>query len=90
MILSWFFSGKSGLKWGFFETQPPSNGVTFTAPDWSIRIFLSADTVWPLLVDEYSESEKVAIRVKLTMTIMHELAVSWSALFTRMLASLTG
>lgn len=87
-LLSCFFSEQLGLKWGFYENQPSTNGSTFTAPDWSIRILLNANNVWPLLTDEYSESEKVAVRVKLAMTMLHELAVSCPVLFPCPLLSL--
>ncbi|KAI7779937.1 hypothetical protein LA080_000149 [Diaporthe eres] len=40
----------------------------------TIRILLNVHTVWPLLVDEYPESEKVGIRCKLATTILHELS----------------
>ncbi|KAL2276047.1 hypothetical protein FJTKL_01438 [Diaporthe vaccinii] len=62
------------LKWGFCETQPAGNASTFTTPDFNIRILLNVHTVWPLLVDEYPESEKVGIRCKLATTILHELS----------------
>lgn len=81
MIPCYFPLRKIGLKWGFSETSPPCNGTTTTDQDWSIHIFLNANNVWALLTDEYSESEKVGLRVKLAATMLHELTVSCIALF---------
>ncbi|KAI7776410.1 hypothetical protein LA080_005365 [Diaporthe eres] len=35
---------------------------------------LSVNLIWPLLVDQYTESEKIGYRVKIAMVILHELA----------------
>lgn len=77
--------GYLGLKWGLLDQQPYSNACTFTDPDWCIHIFLNANSIWPLLLDEYSESEKVGIRVKLATTILHELSVCSPALDSSLL-----
>lgn len=34
--------------------------------------------IWPLLVDQYTESERVGYRFKLAQTMLHELTVSGS------------
>lgn len=41
----------------------------------SYRLCISVNLIWPLLVDEYTEGEKVGHRVKIAMVILHELAV---------------
>lgn len=75
IMSSHFLSGKSGLRWGIYETLPNSNGMTTTDYDGSIHIFLNANTIWPLLSNVYTEGEKVAIRFKLASTMLHELSV---------------
>lgn len=45
---------------------------------WAIRIDLNAAYFWPLLVQQYSVSEKTAISFALADLILHELAVSWN------------
>lgn len=47
--------------------------------DFSYRLCLSANLIWPLLVDQYTESEKIGYRVKIAMVILHELAVCASS-----------
>ncbi|KAK7726180.1 hypothetical protein SLS63_007694 [Diaporthe eres] len=39
----------------------------------AIRISLSADYIWPLLIEEYSQAEKAACSFTLASTIVHEL-----------------
>lgn len=41
----------------------------------AIRISLSADYIWPLLIEEYSQAEKAACSFTLASTIVHELCV---------------
>lgn len=40
-----------------------------------IRVSLNADQIWPLLSDQYAESERVASRVMVANILLHELAV---------------
>lgn len=40
-----------------------------------IRISLSVDYIWPLLIEEYSQAEKAACSFTLASTIVHELCV---------------
>lgn len=41
-----------------------------------IIISLSADFIWPLLIDDYSQAEKAVCSFTLASTIVHELCVS--------------
>lgn len=41
----------------------------------AIRISLSVDYIWPLLIEEYSQAEKAACSFTLASTIVHELCV---------------
>lgn len=43
--------------------------------DFSYRLCLSVNFVWPLLVDQYTESEKSGYRVMIARVMLHELAV---------------
>lgn len=43
--------------------------------DFSYRLCLSVNFIWPLLVDRYTESEKIGYRVMIARVILHELAV---------------
>lgn len=43
--------------------------------DFSYRLCLSVNLIWPLLVGQYTESEKIGYRVKIAMVMLHELAV---------------
>lgn len=55
-----------------------SHGVTLTgvgAKSWDTRIELSVSMVWPLLVPEFSNSEKVSHTFWFANTIVHELCV---------------
>lgn len=46
-----------------------------------IRISLSVDYIWPLLIDEYSQAEKAACSFTLASTMVHELCVcKWERL----------
>lgn len=45
----------------------------------SYRLCPSVNLIWPLLVDQYTESEKIGYRVKIAMVILHELAVCVSS-----------
>lgn len=38
-----------------------------------INVRLSADLVWPLLIDDISTGEKVGVSVRLAATLLHEL-----------------
>lgn len=40
------------------------------------RCSISAKLIWPLLVDQYTEAEKVGYRVIIAVTMLHELTVS--------------
>jgi hypothetical protein len=46
--------------------------------DFSYRLCLSVNFVWPLLVDQYTESEKSGYRVMIARVMLHELAVRGS------------
>lgn len=41
----------------------------------SYRLCLSVNFIWPLLVDQYTESEKAGYRVMIARIMLHELAV---------------
>lgn len=43
--------------------------------DFSYRLCLSVNFIWPLIVDRYTESEKIGYRVMIARVILHELAV---------------
>lgn len=43
--------------------------------DFSYRLCLSVNFIWPLLVDRFSESEKLGYRVMVARVMLHELAV---------------
>lgn len=43
--------------------------------DYSYRLWLSVNFVWPLLVDQYTESEKIGYRIMIARVMLHELAV---------------
>ncbi|CAN8101090.1 unnamed protein product [Discula destructiva] len=45
-----------------------------TGPPFHIKIEVSADLIWPLLVDEYSTAEKGAVSFHLANTMLHELS----------------
>lgn len=45
-------------------------------PPFRINIVLSADYIWPLLVDTYSPAEKASASTLIAATMLHELAVS--------------
>ncbi|KAJ0106768.1 hypothetical protein J7T55_001292 [Diaporthe amygdali] len=70
----------TSLQFSIAEIEPESNAQTTITRDGHIHVILSANRIWPLLVDEYSESEKVAYHVRNAMTILHELAhaCSWA------------
>lgn len=43
--------------------------------EFSYRLCLSVNFVWPLLVDQYTESEKSGYRVMIARVMLHEIAV---------------
>ncbi|CAM1511014.1 Fc.00g085270.m01.CDS01 [Cosmosporella sp. VM-42] len=47
-----------------------------TAP---MKISIAADLVWPLLVDGFSQSEKMMANFTLAMTVAHEVMHAWAA-----------
>ncbi|KAI0164602.1 hypothetical protein GGR57DRAFT_514609 [Xylariaceae sp. FL1272] len=51
-----------------------STRVTLSDQRGSITLKLSADLIWPLLVDGYSKSEKSACSLLIANTLLHELA----------------
>lgn len=64
--------GKNEEQMGFTEVVSNSDPkMPFT-----IRISISADYVWPLLVKDYSEAEKAATSFTLASIMVHELSVS--------------
>ncbi|KAG8169727.1 hypothetical protein KVR01_000472 [Diaporthe batatas] len=72
------------LKWSVVEGVPNHNGLAMwevdeATCDFSYRLCLSVNFVWPLLVDQYTESEKAGYQVMLARIMLHELAVSASA-----------
>jgi hypothetical protein len=57
---------------GFTQIMSQDNAnLPFT-----IRISISADYIWPLLVPDYSTAEKAACSFTLAATMLHELSVS--------------
>lgn len=58
----------------------PSIGVTETTDledtDKPIRVLIGAEVVWPLLVGNFSESEKMMVRFVFATTLVHEIMVS--------------
>ncbi|KUI57499.1 hypothetical protein VP1G_04774 [Cytospora mali] len=55
---------------GFTQIIPQPNNYNMP---FVIRISISADYIWPLLVKEYSEAEKAACSFTLAATMLHEL-----------------
>lgn len=45
-------------------------------PPFKIEVYIAAEVVWPLLVDEYSTAEKASASMFVAATMLHELAVS--------------
>lgn len=72
---SYFLSLIPVVKWSFFENDPSSNGSTTQDDDGTLHIFMNANNFWPLLSDEYTEGEKLPIRLKIASTMLHELCV---------------
>lgn len=80
--LTWEFNAKyteslgGSAAWGhqmaFTELRSTRNDPN---RPFRIRISLSADYVWPLLVEEYSQAEKAACTFTLASTMVHELCV---------------
>ncbi|KAI3393511.1 hypothetical protein diail_4188 [Diaporthe ilicicola] len=78
--LVWEFNSKYTNVYG--TSQPYDHQMAFTVIDghhpepnrpFVIRISLSADIIWPLLIEEYSQAEKAACSFTLAATIVHEL-----------------
>lgn len=61
----------SGSTFTIVSNKAPGNG-----PPFNIVIEISSDMLWPLLVDEYSATEKAAASFLLANTMLHELSVS--------------
>lgn len=67
--------GMSGdqQRMGFTQIEPePAD----PSQPFGIRISISADYLWPLLVKEYSAAEKAACSFTLAAIMLHELSVS--------------
>lgn len=69
------------LKWSVNVNHPPAYGMTMQDKTagrlWPIpRCTISANLIWPLLVPQYTESEKVGYRLQIAVTMLHELTVS--------------
>lgn len=67
--------GMSGdqQRMGFTQIEPePAD----PSQPFGIRISISADYIWPLLVKEYSAAEKAACSFTLAAIMLHELSVS--------------
>ncbi|KAJ0107255.1 hypothetical protein J7T55_007625 [Diaporthe amygdali] len=67
------------LKWSIFSVDHEAGATTTTFFDsntsnWEIRIAINAVYLWPLLVPQYSASEKVAASVYVAKLCLHELA----------------
>lgn len=52
-----------------------ANGITNYNHPHGIRIYLDAELVWPLLIPEYTDSEKASHWFFLAVVILHELIV---------------
>lgn len=81
--LVWEFNSKYTNVNGtsqIFDHQMAFTAIDGTRPEpnrpFIIRISISADMLWPLLIEEYSEAEKAACNFTLAATIVHELIVS--------------
>jgi hypothetical protein len=64
----------------YHRKWPDRNGIAMwdvdrATSDFSYRICLSANSLWPLLVDQSTESEKTGYRVMIARVMLHELAV---------------
>lgn len=59
-------------------TLGQQNAPYFFKPGNKIIIDIDAELVWPLLVDKYTESEKLMANVVLATTITHEMMVRYS------------
>lgn len=69
------------LKWSVNVSVPPTYGMTMqdntALRTWPYpRCTISANLIWPLLVHQYTESEKVGYRLQIAVTMLHELTVS--------------
>ncbi|KAF2966579.1 hypothetical protein GQX73_g7013 [Xylaria multiplex] len=49
-------------------------GMIDEGPSLKIRILLAAEMIWPLLVPQYTESEKMSISFTIANTLLHEFA----------------
>ena len=57
---------------GFTQVMPPTDpNLPF-----AIRVSISADYIWPLLVKDYSEAEKACCSFVVAAIMLHELSVS--------------
>lgn len=59
--------------YGFTEKSASPPGV--------FNIHISAQLIWPLLVPEYSESEKLCSHFMIAVTLLHELMVRFQGTF---------
>lgn len=57
-----------------------ANGITNYNHPHGIRIYLDAELVWPLLIPEYTDSEKASHWFFLAVVILHELIVRFCSL----------
>ncbi|KAJ3574737.1 hypothetical protein NPX13_g4269 [Xylaria arbuscula] len=51
-----------------------ASGMWEEGQDQYIKLTIAVESVWPLLVDQYSESEKMACSFEIANTLLHELA----------------
>lgn len=76
-LISLFLTHRSCIDVKFVIATGPDaySGSTSYRHPLGIRIFLEAQSIWPLLIPEYTESEKASHHFFLAGTILHELAV---------------
>lgn len=78
--LMWF----TDLEYSIGINIPVSNGITQTHVALNEagrqvrrhRCSISAHLIWPLLVNQWSESEKISLRVRIAQVVLHETFVS--------------
>lgn len=63
-------TGDHPLAWTAMRAQRQQPNRPF-----KIRISISVDYIWPLLIEEYSQAEKAACSFHLASTMLHELSV---------------
>ncbi|KKY35257.1 hypothetical protein UCDDA912_g04802 [Diaporthe ampelina] len=80
--LVWELNAKYTESWG--QSMPWGHQMAWTklsmdntTPNrpFNIRISLSVDYIWPLLVEEYSQAEKACVSFSLASSMVHELCV---------------